>query len=240
MLSNTELIEALKFSFPEHNGLQERSIDTTSKIIEAAIEAFSERGYNDSSTHDIAQRAGVNQGLITYHFKSKDALWRTAMDNLFGELRNALAVRMHELREVDVRIYLKLIIREFVRWNAGNQALLRILIEEGKESGERIKWLTLRHIKPVYDAVTDLLRTGQESGAIRQGAIENIYYHFVASSLVFCLEDEVEISTGINPKSPQFVEQHADCLIDMIFTDSSRGHPLPDQPAGAATKGIPD
>lgn len=228
MITNTGLIERLKFNFPEKNGLQERSIDTTGKIIEAAIAAFSERGYNDSSTHDIAQRAGVNQGLITYHFKSKDALWRTAMDSLFGELRNALAVRMYELREVDVPIYLKLIIREFVRWNAGNQAILRVLIEEGKESGDRIKWLTRRHIKPVYDAVTDLLRTGQETGAIRQGAIENIYYHFIASSLVFCLEDQVEITTGVNPKSARFVEQHADCLIDMIFTESARETPTPD------------
>ena len=218
MITNSELIEQLRFKYPEKNGLQERSVDTTSKIIEAAIAAFSERGYNDSSTHDIAQRAGVNQGLITYHFKSKDALWRSAMDSLFGDLRNALAVRMHELREVDVPIYLKLIIREFIRWNADNQALLRVLIEEGKESGKRIEWLTLRHIKPVYDAVTELLRTGQEAGTIRQGPIENIYYHFVASSLVFCVGDEVEIATGINPKSDQFIEQHADCLINMLFT----------------------
>lgn len=32
----------------------------------------------------LASRAGTNQGLITYHFRSKDELWRAAADRIFG------------------------------------------------------------------------------------------------------------------------------------------------------------
>ena len=40
------------------------------------FDAFAERGYEAASTRDIAARAGVTQGLVTYHFESKDALWQ--------------------------------------------------------------------------------------------------------------------------------------------------------------------
>ena len=38
-------------------------------------------------------RAGVNQGLITYHFRSKDELWRAAADRIFSLLRTGFSVR---------------------------------------------------------------------------------------------------------------------------------------------------
>ena len=34
----------------------------------------------------IAARAGVTQGLLNYHFSSKDELWRAAVDGLYAEL----------------------------------------------------------------------------------------------------------------------------------------------------------
>jgi DNA-binding transcriptional regulator YbjK len=59
-----------------------------------ALEAFAERGFHGASTRDIAQRAGTHQGLITYHFRSKDELWRAAADRIFGMLHETLAERL--------------------------------------------------------------------------------------------------------------------------------------------------
>ena len=54
------------------------------RIVTAAVEAFAEKGFEAASTRDIAQRAGTDQGLVTYHFPSKDQLWRAAADRLMG------------------------------------------------------------------------------------------------------------------------------------------------------------
>jgi AcrR family transcriptional regulator len=43
---------------------------TRERIVEAALEAFAEKGFHGASTRDIALRAGTHQGLITYHFPS--------------------------------------------------------------------------------------------------------------------------------------------------------------------------
>ncbi len=44
------------------------------KIIEAAIDIFSEKGYAATSTSEIAQKAGVAEGTIFRHYKTKKDL----------------------------------------------------------------------------------------------------------------------------------------------------------------------
>ena len=48
--------------------------DTRDRILEAAFSVLSRQGYENTSIKDIAEEAGVAQGLIHYHFKSKEQL----------------------------------------------------------------------------------------------------------------------------------------------------------------------
>lgn len=50
--------------------------NTRDKIIDAAIDVFSEKGYSRASIDEIAVRAGVSKGLIFWYFKSKKNLIR--------------------------------------------------------------------------------------------------------------------------------------------------------------------
>jgi len=65
-------------------------------IVAAARTLFAARGFDATSVHDIAARAGVAAGTIIYHFKTKENL-------LFIIARQALAGLLRALaREVDV------------------------------------------------------------------------------------------------------------------------------------------
>ena len=48
--------------------------DTRTKILEAALELFRERGFAEATMREIATRAGVASGLAYYYFDSKDAI----------------------------------------------------------------------------------------------------------------------------------------------------------------------
>ncbi len=50
------------------------AVDTRTKILEAAFSVLSRQGYENTSIKDIAEEAGVAQGLVHYHFKSKQQL----------------------------------------------------------------------------------------------------------------------------------------------------------------------
>jgi len=49
-------------------------------IIEAALEVFSERGYEGSTVKKIAERAKINQALIYQHFKNKEDLYKSILE----------------------------------------------------------------------------------------------------------------------------------------------------------------
>lgn len=56
------------------------------KIIEASIEVFAEKGYAGSSTSEIAQKAGVAEGTIFRHYKTKKDLLLSIVSPMMSKL----------------------------------------------------------------------------------------------------------------------------------------------------------
>lgn len=57
------------------------SARTKMRILNAAIKAFSERGYAQAGLRDIAAEAGINVALIRRYYGSKEGLFREALSN---------------------------------------------------------------------------------------------------------------------------------------------------------------
>ena len=52
----------------------EKGKETKASIISAARELFFEQGYHKTTTRQIAERANINLGLISYYFSSKSEI----------------------------------------------------------------------------------------------------------------------------------------------------------------------
>jgi AcrR family transcriptional regulator len=83
--------------------------DTRSRILEAALSLFREKGFAEATMREIAARAGVASGLAYYYFESKDAIvlafYQRAQEELAERLEAAhkgrtLADRLRALVEV--------------------------------------------------------------------------------------------------------------------------------------------
>ena len=72
-------------------GAQRRGDRTRQALLDAALVEFAASGFEAASTRDIAGRAGVRQGQLTYHFASKHALWQATVDHLFDRFDELLA-----------------------------------------------------------------------------------------------------------------------------------------------------
>lgn len=59
-----------------------RSAGTRTKLVDAAIGTLKEEGFSGASARAIAQRAGLNQGLIFYHFGSVANLLLAGLDSV--------------------------------------------------------------------------------------------------------------------------------------------------------------
>ena len=60
-------------------------VDTEEKLIAATAQLLGEIGPRTVSVRAIAERAGVNHGLVHHYFGGKDALLRVAMERLVHE-----------------------------------------------------------------------------------------------------------------------------------------------------------
>src|SRR3984885_3256224 len=59
-----------------------RSAGTRSQLVDAAVETLKADGFAGSSARAIAERAGLNQGLIFYHFGSVANLLLAGLDSV--------------------------------------------------------------------------------------------------------------------------------------------------------------
>src|SRR5246127_5281461 len=72
---------------PRKRAEQQRSLETRASILNAAIAEFAERGFQGASIRAIADRLNLQHPLITYHYRSKDILWRAAAEHAFAQIR---------------------------------------------------------------------------------------------------------------------------------------------------------
>ncbi|WP_397583413.1 TetR/AcrR family transcriptional regulator [Sphingorhabdus sp.] len=213
-----DFISILDFAI-QFKGLQKRSQESRTRIVTVAREAFMARGYSEVSTHDISAEAGVTQGLITYHFKSKQGLWQAAMDRVFGEFRNNLASRIRSLRGADERTFMTEIVRHLINLERQYPFIMRFMVVSAKEADSHLIWLIKRHIQPIYDVLTHLFEVAQHHGIMRQLPVTNAYYVLLAAGTVFSLGDEISIVAGQDTNSDSFSDAQAECLITMLLTD---------------------
>ena len=64
------------------------------KILDAAEKLFSQKGFNGTTTKELAANAGVHEAVLFRHFKNKRELYRTTLDLKVGHNRNAALVQM--------------------------------------------------------------------------------------------------------------------------------------------------
>src|SRR5579875_2854247 len=67
---------ATKRRAPAPNARQRDPERTKARILDAAVEEFSAKGFAGARVSEIAARAGVNQQLIAYYFDGKEGLYR--------------------------------------------------------------------------------------------------------------------------------------------------------------------
>ncbi|MGH0032493.1 MAG: TetR/AcrR family transcriptional regulator, partial [Myxococcota bacterium] len=127
---------------------------TRERILEAAVEVFAEKGFAGASTREIARRADTNQGLITYHFRSKEERWRAVADSIFEGLGGRLAEQLNARTPGDRRERAREAIRQYVRFAAAHPELFRIMVDEGRVADDRLTWLVDTHLRPRFRAIS--------------------------------------------------------------------------------------
>src|ERR1700719_4298555 len=60
--------------------------DTRARIQQVALELFAEQGYDKTSLREIAERLDVTKAALYYHFKSKEDIVRSLVEDYIGQI----------------------------------------------------------------------------------------------------------------------------------------------------------
>lgn len=191
---------------------------TRDRIVAAATDLFSERSYDGATTRDIAARAAVTQPLVNYHFRSKEELWRAAVDGLFVRLDRAMEERARGLRGVDEITSAKLLVREFIVFSARNPALHRIIMQESKADSPRMDYLVDRHVRPIFERTVEIFASLARAGVMPDIPTAHLYYILTgAGPTMFVLAPECRRLSGLDPSDDDVIDAHADAVCRLLF-----------------------
>jgi TetR/AcrR family transcriptional regulator len=211
-----------KTSTPNKVRLRRTRTDIREALLESALVEFGAKGFDGASTRTIASRVQAHQPQINYHFETKTALWMAAVDHLFGLLREAFdGVVPATPTEVDVpRLAAGFAdaIRRFVRFAAEHPELNQIMVHEGTADSDRLTWMTETHVQPVFDAIRPAWQILRDAGVAAPIDSEILYYVLIgAASLPYVNAPEVRLLTGQDPKSPTWIDAHANGLVAILL-----------------------
>ncbi|MEV0687327.1 TetR/AcrR family transcriptional regulator [Nocardia sp. NPDC050378] len=139
-----------------------RGDSTRARLLEAAVAAFAEKGFNGTTTRDIAGAAGMSPAAVYVHHRSKEELLylisRSGHDETLELIRKAAA------SSSDPAIALRTVIHDFAVHHARGHTGARIVnYELNSLSPEHLT--EIRAIRQQIDqAMRDLVRRGIEEG----------------------------------------------------------------------------
>ncbi|MGB2244501.1 MAG: TetR/AcrR family transcriptional regulator [Flavobacteriaceae bacterium] len=99
-------------------------------ILIAAVDIFSEKGYEGAQLKDVAQKVGVTNPLISYRFENKEDLWKKSISYLGDKLVERFEHIKSYYVDLTGTIALRAYTRQYIYFLAENPALYKIIFQE--------------------------------------------------------------------------------------------------------------
>ncbi|MBP1534096.1 MAG: TetR/AcrR family transcriptional regulator [Ruminococcus sp.] len=191
--------------------------NTKERLLEAALDLFSEKGYNATSIDEIAEAVGIKGPSVYKYFKSKENLILELSEICDTAYRNSMALNS---RRIDINSA-----REFKEFSLGN---IRFTIVTDKVRKLR-KMVTIEQFrderfsrnatKYQYDNINGMF-TGIFADLIKKGMVEAhdpeqlalMYYSPVSVMIQICDREPERIDECMKK-----IEDNIDLFIDKFF-----------------------
>ncbi|CAH0121518.1 hypothetical protein PAE9249_04049 [Paenibacillus sp. CECT 9249] len=191
-----------------------KKTDKQVKIIEAAIEIFSEKGFAATSTSEIAQKAGVAEGTIFRHYKTKKDLLLSIAGPIAAKLFAPFLMRdfakLLDLPYPRIEEFFRAVLRDRLEFARNNVKLIKILAHEVPFQPELMEQIKSMATDIVVARVDKVVRHFQEQGQIIEGPswrvirstaslfLGMIIFHvFLAPEFPFDEDEEIEQTINI-------------------------------------------
>ncbi|MEW6267955.1 MAG: helix-turn-helix domain-containing protein [Thermodesulfobacteriota bacterium] len=190
-------------------------------LLDAALAAFAERGYDGTSLRDLARRVGVSHNLVHHHYGSKWELWKAALGHaLAASGRELFALVEASSRQPDWQVANRDGITGAVMLFARHPAVARIMADESARGGPRLDFLFERYIEPFGRLLEKLVgaapRPAGRSHARTIDARAAMLFLFAGMTAPFTLAGLAAKLGGSAPASDEDLDRFAATVAELV------------------------
>lgn len=193
------------------------SAATRAQFLDAAGALMGERQTIDVPLADIADRAGLNVALVSYHFGGREglllALARRDADAALRELDSLLATDLSPSEKI--RRHFTGMITTFFRFPYLHRLLTALLRESDSEAARDVTGFFLQ---PIVRAHTTLVEQAVEAGEAQP--IDPMVFHFAvvgACANFFSQRPTLQMIFGIDTIDEDLCRRYADTTLNLIL-----------------------
>jgi len=144
------------------------------RILEAALEVFSNKGFHSATTDEIAERAGVGKGTLYRYFETKDKLFAELV-RLRTEELGKRAGSIIDSRD-DVLTMISKYIRLYFEFFDSNQRLFRLVVQEQLDLGEHSPDEYFRRVMRAIPKLKRKVYEGTQQGILKDVDFQTVFY----------------------------------------------------------------
>jgi AcrR family transcriptional regulator len=118
-------------------------------ILTAAMQLFSSLGYDGTNFRQITERTGAARSLVLYHFKSKEELWRRAVEEISRRFNAEIESRLHLPDDISDRERSRRAMRAFIETLIAVPEYGQVMLREGCLPSPRLDWIVANFAPPI-------------------------------------------------------------------------------------------
>lgn len=196
-------------------------MQTRQRILDEALSLFARSGFEAVGVRNVAAAAGVNHGLIKYHFGDKDSLWRAAVQLLFERIDHEVGVTA-DLLDMPLEDAFETFLRRYVAYCARHPEHARLMVQESVRDSERLEWAAKHFIAPGHENILRAIKALSRRGVLPDiDPILLVYMISAAAQAPYMLAPELRHTHGLDAMDPARVAAHADGIVALFMRRSS-------------------
>ena len=218
---------------PRRRAEQQRALATRASILKAAVLEFAENGFEAASIRSIAKRTGLQHPLITYHYRTKDILWRAAAEHAFAQIRAEWDRLLPEQTGLTPLEQLHDEYHSLFRYIVAFPEFHRFMRQESLTDNPRLKWVVKTVLTPLLERLLPQISAAQKAGLLPR--VEPIILHYMMLSLTSTLAEfgkQMHTTSGLSTDDPKVVGAYWSLVQETVFGKCS-GKVSSRSPSGA-------
>jgi AcrR family transcriptional regulator len=181
------------------------------EIVDAALEAFAEKGFAAAKLDDIARKAGISKATLYLYFDTKEEIFRAVAQSAVASLLEALESQSEGTDAPFAELAPKLLLRAAAMMKGGRvPAIARMVIGESRNFPDLARIWHDDVVASVIAIVTGIIARAQGRGEVAPGDPRLYAFSLMGPMVMAMLFREVFGGVDANPPDlDALADQHA-------------------------------